>query len=79
MKKKFIVSGLMPAYGKDVNDFAKLLDLGTVGAFVDTRQEVLITIPDDTPQEKLDKMPQKLIEAWETVKGWLNVTIKEIE
>lgn len=79
MKKKFVVSGLMPAYGKDVNDFAKALDLGTVGAFVDARQEIALTVSDDTPQEKLDKIPRKLIEAWETVKGWINVTIKEIE
>lgn len=65
MKRTFVVTGLKPAFGKAVNDFVKLCDLGINGAFVKFGHIVTATVEDSATQEQLDRQPIAIKAAYE--------------
>jgi hypothetical protein len=76
-KRMFLVSGLRPAFGKQVNDFVAALDLGISGGYVRFSHKTVITLGDGVTQDQLDRQPDAVRTAYEQ-SGCINVRVREI-
>lgn len=74
--REFYISGLEPAYGKQVNDFVKVLDLGMEGAFIPFAQKVTAQINDDVSAEQWARQPAGIKLAYEEA-GCIEVVVRE--
>lgn len=78
MQYKFILTGLKPAYGHDVNKFVKACDLGVEGAFVTTSELVTVTTKDERDADALVVLEGHIRQAYESA-GWRNVVVASVD
>ena len=76
MEKKFLVIGMQPYAGKEVNDFIASCDLGIVGGFYKSSYRLTATISSDvTPEQTARQIPA--IKAAFEAQGWRSVKVVE--
>lgn len=75
-KREFYVIGLKPAAGKQMNDFIRMFDLGTEGAFIPLAGKVTILVKDDVTDDQWERQPGAIKLAYEEV-GCVEVKVVE--
>ena len=78
VKKDFIITGYKPAYGKEVNDFIQLCDLGTDGAFVGFKETVTVTFKETATETQIEKASDVLKRGYESL-GCRNINVNDGE
>jgi hypothetical protein len=75
MERKFHITGYRPA--KKMNDLITAFDLGIGGVFVQFSENMILTLNDDVPTEKLTRLPDTIKSVYEQ-SGCVNINVVAI-
>jgi hypothetical protein len=77
-QRKFQVTGLAPAQGKEVNALVRAFDLGVQGMFVPEEHVITATLSGDVTEAQLARQPEAIRRAYVEA-GWVDVRVEVID
>lgn len=76
--RSFYVTGMKPAYGKEINDLLKASDLGMEGIFIPFAGKVTVKMSDEATKDQRERQPDGIKSAYEQM-GCVAVAVLEEE